>query len=531
MGTTTAQPKDMTREQLLDRVAELEEQKRLLENRIDNLLKQLYGKRSEKYLPLSADALQPSLFGDELTPEEKAVIEAETEEAGKEIEKSVKPRKKPVRRELDLTGLPVHETHVYPEGTTNQDGILKDGYIEIGTEVTKRLRKVPAKVYVDSIVRHKVIRVGADAGDGPSEDEKTTVLIAPLPPAPIEKGMADESILADIIISKFLYHLPFYRQIEQFRECGLRIPNSTIVGWFEIAVDQLRYLYTLLRQRVMSSQYIHVDESTVPIIDNEKHKARKGYLWCVVDGIDKDVFFFNDRGSRSKEAARKLLGSYRGVFQSDGYEAYDQFCNKPGVRGAACWAHARRYWVNALKEDEKTASQMIALIAKLYKVEKEADELGLDSDGRKEKRRKESYPVIRLIEKWCLDTYPKVLEKSLVGKAIAYTYGLLERLSIYVNDGRIDIDNNAAENAIRPLALGRKNWLFCGNDAAADRAAIVYSLISTCRNANVDPRQWLEHALLEIPQRKKAGLSLDELLPREYAKRPGVKPWNIPDKE
>ena len=521
----------MTREQLLDRVEELEERNKRLENRIDWLEKQLFGSRSEKRLPLTPDALQPSLFGDELTPEEQAAITAETEKAGKEIEKSVKPRSKPVRRELDLTGLPVHETHVYPEGTVNQDGTLKEGYVEIGTEVTQRIRKVPAKVYVDSIIRHKVIRVGTGIGDETADDDKTTVLIAPLPPAPIEKGMADESILADIIISKYLYHLPFYRQIEQFRECGLRIPNSTIMGWFEVAVDQLRYLYMLLRQRVMSSQYIHVDESTVPIIDNEKHKARKGYLWCVVDGIDKNVFFFNDRGSRSKETARKLLGSYRGVFQSDGYEAYDQFCNKQGVQGAACWAHARRYWVNAYKEDEKLASQMIALIARLYKVEKEADELGLTTVERKEKRRKESYPVIRLIEKWCLDTYPKVLEKSLVGKAIAYTYGLLERLSIYINDGRIDIDNNAAENAIRQLALGRKNWLFCGNDAAADRAAIVYSLISTCRNANVDPRQWLEHVLLEIPLRRKAGQPLDDLLPREYGKRPGVKTWKISDIE
>ena len=521
----------MTREQLLDKVAELEERNRRLENRIDWLENQLFGSRSEKRLPLTPDALQPSLFGDELSPEEKAVIEAETEKAGKEIEKSVKPKNKPVRRELDITGLPVREKHIYPEGTTNPDGRLKEGYVEIGTEITNRLRKIPAQVYVVSIVRHKVARKGEGRETEADGVEKTEVLIAPLPPAPIEKGMADESVLADVIISKFFYHLPFYRQIEQFRECGLRVPNSTIEGWFEVAVDHLRFLYMLLRQRVMSSQYIHVDESTVPIIDNEKHKARKGYLWCVVDGMDHDVFFFNDRGSRSKEAARKLLGSYRGVFQSDGYEAYDQFCGKEGVQGAACWAHARRYWVNALKEDEKAASQMIALIAKLYKVEKEADEAGLGFDERKKKRQEEAYPVIRLIEKWCLDTYPKVLEKSLVGKAISYTYSLLERLSVYVNDGRIDIDNNAAENAIRPLALGRKNWLFCGNDAAADRAAIVYSLISTCRNANVDPRQWLEHVLLEIPQRRKAGLPLDDLLPREYAKRPGVKTWSIPDRD
>lgn len=244
------------------------------------------------------------------------------------------------------------------------------------------------------------------------------------------------------IISKYIDHLPFHRQINRFRECGLRVPASTMTRWYEESVESLHLLYKLLRQQVMASEYIQVDESTIPVIDNDKHKTRKGYEWCVRDGITGATFFWYDRGSRSKKTAKELLGGYHGVFQSDCYEAYDQFCGVNGVLGAACWAHARRKFVDALKENWTLATQAIVMIGKLYAVEKEADEAGLTVYQRGVLRREKAYPVIRLIEKWCVDTYSKVLEKSLLGKAIAYTYSLLERLSVYVTDGRINIDNN-----------------------------------------------------------------------------------------
>ncbi|MBD5296151.1 MAG: IS66 family transposase [Bacteroides sp.] len=169
------------------------------------------------------------------------------------------------------------------------------------------------------------------------------------------------------------------------------------------------------------------------------------------------------------------------------------------------------------------------MIDKLYEVKRKADEAGMSVDQRRELRQKEAYPVIQLIERWCVNTHTEVLESSLLGKAIAYTYYLMDRLAVYVNDGHINIDNNLIGNAIRPLALGRKNWLFSGNDASAYRAAIVYSLIASYRAADVDPRQWLEHVLIEIPSRRKTGQSMEDLLPSEYTKRYDIKPWNLPD--
>lgn len=179
----------------------------------------------------------------------------------------------------------------------------------------------------------------------------------------------------------------------------------------------------------------------------------------------------------------------------------------------------RSKFVEALDTDKRLATEAIVYISKLYKVESEADEAKLTAEQRKEKRVKESYPVILVFEKWMKDTYPMVLPKSRIGKAIEYAFTLLPRLSRYVKDGRISIDNNPVERAIRPLALGRKNWLFCGNDASAYRAAIVYSLIGTCKNAGIEPSVWMEDVLKQIPYYLRDGRDLSELLPRAWASR------------
>ena len=519
---------DARKKSLEAQVGQLKQEMTKLKQQLDYWQKRFYGRMSEKkHLPL--DPNQLSLFTPEelaqMSPEERQELEAEAQRQEETITKTVTVRNQPKRKSLDTTGLTVVEKHLYPEGTTDAGGTLLESYVEIGTETSDRLEMVVPKLYVERTVRHKVI-AREEMGKNP---EERTIHVAPLPQTPIEHGIPGASVLAEIILGKFLYHLPFYRQINRFREFGLRLSASTVGDWYEKSVESLNILYKLLRKRVMASEYIQVDESVVPVIDNEKHRARKGYEWCVRDGLTGSLFFWYDRGSRSKKTAKELLGGYRGTFQSDGYEAYDQFCGVNGVVGAACWAHARRKFVDALKENQKPATQAIVMIGKLYEVERKADEAGMDAGQRKELRQEEAYPVIRLMEKWCEDTYATVLESSLLGKAIAYTYSLIDRLSVYVNDGRVNIDNNLIENAIRPLALGRKNWLFCGNDASAYRAAIVYSLLATCRAADIDPRQWLENVLVEIPARKKSGLPMDDLLPMEYAKRPDVRKWNLPD--
>lgn len=373
-----------------------------------------------------------------------------------------------------------------------------------------------ARVFINSTVRHKVI-LKSDIEDKQPEDRK--ILIADLLLLPVPRCLAGASVLTDIVIGKFMYHLPFYRQIQQYKEAGISISDSTMGDWYEAAVERLKLLYDILRKQILQSEYIHVDESTVPVIDNEKHKTRKGYEWCVLGGLSGDVMFYYDRGSRAAGVARELLGSYKGNVQTDGYAAYDQFEEKSGITLHGCWAHLRRKFVEALETDKRHATVAIVYISKLYKVESEADEAKLTVEQRKEKRVKESYPVILVFEKWMKDTYPTVLPKSRIGQAIEYAYTLLPIPSRYVNDGRISIYNNPVERAIRPLDLGRRNWLFCDNDASAYRAAIVYSLIDTCKNAGIEPRVWMEDVLKQIPYYLRGGRDLAELLPRAWASR------------
>ena len=479
------------------------------------LRRKVFGKMSEKNLPLDPDQLL--LFEQEhLTDEERARLDKEVEAAEQQMTKTITVKVKPSRRDLDTTGLPTEVIDIYPDGTTDENGKLKDEYVEIGTDESSRLEHIAAKTYIKKTVIHKVM-LKSDSNNKTPEDRR--IICARLPLAPVNRCMAGASVLADIIIGKFMYHLPFYRQIQQYKESGITISDSTMEGWYEAAVEKLKLLYDILRQHILQSEYIQIDESVLPVIDSEKHKARKGYEWCVRDAIRGAVMFYYDRGSRGGKVAREILGAYKGAVQCDGYDAYDQFEKNDNITVYGCWAHARRKFVDALNENNRLATEALCFIRKIYKVESDANKAGLNADERKEQRLKISYPTIRLFETWMKETYLKVLPNSKMGDAIEYTYSLLPRLSRYVNDGRINIDNNLIENAIRPLALGRKNYLFCGNDASAYRAAIVYSLISTCKAADVDPRTWMEDVLRKIPYYQRDQRDLAELLPFNWKNR------------
>lgn len=479
------------------------------------LRRKVFGKMSEKNLPLDPDQLL--LFEQEhLTDEERARLDKEVEAAEQQMTKTITVKVKPSRRDLDTTGLPTEVIDIYPDGTTDENGKLKDEYVEIGTDESSRLEHIAAKTYIKKTVIHKVM-LKSDSNNKTPEDRR--IICARLPLAPVNRCMAGASVLTDIIIGKFMYHLPFYRQIQQYKESGITISDSTMGGWYEAAVEKLKLLYDILRQHILQSEYIQIDESVLPVIDSEKHKARKGYEWCVRDAIRGAVMFYYDRGSRGGKVAREILGAYKGAVQCDGYDAYDQFEKNDNITVYGCWAHARRKFVDALNENNRLATEALCFIRKIYKVESDADKAGLNADERKEQRLKISYPTIRLFETWMKETYLKVLPNSKMGDAIEYTYSLLPRLSRYVNDGRINIDNNLIENAIRPLALGRKNYLFCGNDASAYRAAIVYSLISTCKAADVDPRTWMEDVLRKIPYYQRDQRDLAELLPFNWKNR------------
>ena len=462
-----------------------------LQQVMETYRKALYGKKSEKHLPIDPSELEPTLFDVPIAEDEQKALDEEVkkmeEEQGKVIE--VKAHRREVRKPV-YKDLPIEETHLYPEDINLEE------YVEIGVEHTDTLAIQPAKMYIKRIVRHKFVLKSSLQIKSP---DKSTFLLAPLPEVLLPKCMASESLLADILIDKYVYHLLFYRVIQKYKELGVSISDSTLGSWFTSVCRKLEPLYNKHREQVLASDYIQVDESTLPVIDNEKHRAVKGYVWTIRNALNGDVYFHYDRGSRSGDTARRLIGGYRGTLQTDGYEVYHIFENSPGKQLLGCWAHVRRKFVEALDEDKRHASEALVYIGKLYALEKEMSDAYLSPHEVCLRRQKEAYPIIQAFEQWLLSVSTHVLPKSRIGKAISYTYVLLPRLSRYVNDGRYRMDNNGIENAIRPLAVGRKNYLFCGNHDAAIRAAIVYSFFGSCKAHGIDPRAWLEDVMRRLP--------------------------------
>lgn len=495
-----------------DQIKEKEEQIRKLTDQLAWYRHKFWKPASEKYIPRDPNQRVIDFEGlDVLPQEEEAIKEAQTEIISYERKKPDREKKQPVR-------LPLPEDLRREEEIIEPEEIDQD-WARIGEEVTEVLEYKPGELYVRRIIRPKYARkpgieVNHPADDNPKEGH---IRIAALPALPLPRANAGASLLAELLMGKYLFHLPFHRQLAIFRLAGFSPPASTVNGWFQGAGDLLRALYYRLREIVLSSDYIQVDESTVPVINDEKHRAVKAYMWMVRSVMENLVFFHYDQGSRAQKVVVELLKDFQGAVQSDGYQAYTIYENKKGVLLLACWAHARRKFSEALKEDKDGAEYALGQISLLYKVETMADDQNLDYTQRAELRKRLAYPILCAFEKWIVGYYPKVFSKGRMGKALSYTYGLFHRLSRYHLDGRYKPDNNLAENALRDLSLGRKNFMFCGNHESAENAAIMYSLLGCCKTCGINPREWLTDVLTKIPEyNNNYSLDLADLLPHNW---------------
>ena len=494
-------------------VTKLESHISKLEYELTWLRKKLFGKMSERFINSDPDSRQLDIFGEQLSDNEREELERAATQEQELITRTVTANKpRTPRKDISFEGLRVEETTIEPEGINFEE------YVCIGAEETNRLAYKPAEFFVKRTIRKKYALKNQLTELEDEREKRPSVVIAPLPDSPIHKCMADTTLLTEIIIQKYLYHLPFHRQIARFGDLGVRISSSTVGDWFSQSCELLRPLYDHLRRRVLSTDYIQVDESTLPVIDNEKRRAVKGYLWVVRNPDNGEVFFHYDRGSRSEKTALVLLHGFNGAIQSDGYQVYNRFEALDGKLMLGCWAHARRKFDEALAENKKLATEALLQIQSLYAVEREADETGATPEQRKELRRTKAYPILVTFEKWLYDNYKALLPQSRTAKAISYTYSLFPKLSRYHLDGRYRIDNNLVENAIRPLAIGRKNYLFCGNGEAAIRAAVMYSLLGSCKAAGVNPTEWLEDVISRIYSYSNGKGNLEELLPRLWRK-------------
>ena len=303
-----------------------------------------------------------------------------------------------------------------------------------------------------------------------------------------------------------------------FHHLGVKIPSNTLSGWFKPTCELLTPLYKILKEEVLNTYYIQVDETTLPVINKESHYAKKEYLWMVRSVIKKLVFFHYDDGSRSGGTAYSLLKSFEGYLQNDGYGGYNVFKENDQVCLIACMAHIRRRYEIALDENKSLTEYALNQIQKLCQIERMADEQNLSYEQRYKKRNELARPIMLSFEKWMEKTYPSVLPKNRMGEAISYSYSLWPRMKNYLKDGRLKIDNNLAENALRPIALSRKNFMFCGNHEAAQNTAVICSLLASCKESGVNPREWLKDIIEKMPYYQKPGNenNLRALLPNNW---------------
>ena len=470
--------------------------------------------QSEKYIPQDPNQRKIDFDGLDVLPEETQTIkQAEKEIVTYERNKPEKPKNKPVRAPLpDYLRREVEV--IEPEG-------INEDYVRIGEEVTEILEHKPGELYVRRIER-QVYALKKDAlkiAEENKQENIESIKTASLPMLPLPRSNAGPSLLAELFTGKYVYHLPFHRQITMLKQQGLTIPASTVTNWFMGGSDLLRALYFRLKDIVLESDYIQVDESTVPVVDNKKHRTVKSYLWMVRSVMEDLVFFHYDKGSRAQKVVINLLRNYQGAVQTDGYEAYSIYEHKKGVLLLGCWAHARRKFTEAMKEDKAGAEYALQQIGMLYKVEDMATDQNMDYKQRAALRARLAYPILTAFEKWITSYYQKAIPKGRMSRALSYTYSIFHRLSRYHLDGRYKMDNNLVENSIRPLALGRKNYMFCGNHDAAENAAVMYSLLGCCKLHDVDPREWLKDVFTKIATyNSDYSLDLADLLPQNWKK-------------
>lgn len=451
----------------------------------------IFGSKRERFIPAENPG-QKSLFEVEAVKEPEQPQETITYTRKK---KQDKEKQQPLR-----TPLPEHLPH---KREVIEPKDLPKGAKKIGESISRFLEYTPAELYVRVIVRPKFVVPQTNLEESP-------VIIAELPAMPIPKSNAGAGLLSHLLVSKYVDHLPFFRQKKIFKRQGIELAESTMNGWFNKSTQLLEYLYEAAKKKLLQADYLMADETPIPVLTKDKPGAtHKGYLWVYYNPLDKLVIF-DYRKTRSREGPNEILVDYKGHLQTDGYAGYDNLKSKSIIL-LACMAHARRYFDKAKGNDPERAEKALSMFQVLYDIERDAREQELDANQVKAIRQEKSIPILNKMEEWMKQEIYHVAPQSAIGKAFAYNLKLWPRLVRYTEDGRLHIDNNLIENSIRPVALGRKNYLFAGSHDAAKKTAIMYSLMAMCKINEVEPFHWLKSTLEKLPEY--SAKNLHELLP------------------
>ena len=502
------------------RIAELEQQNAQQSSRIVTLQEQLnlalarrFAARSEK---LSPDQIR--LFDE---AEAEALLHPEATQADEDdgVDVPAHRRRRGKRQPLPESLPRVEIRHELPEDERccPHDGrTLK----AIGAVTSEQLDIVPATIQV---LRHVRVQYACDCGQ--------CIRTAPLPPQPIPKSNASPGLLAHITVSKYQDALPLYRQETILQRVGVDIPRSTLSQWMVKAGTLVQPLINLLRDQLLAYDVLQMDETTVQVLKEAGRKAQStSYLWVQRGGPpERPIILFDYDPSRGQAVPLNLLAGFQGYLQTDGYDGYNAVVSANDLTHVGCWAHARRRFHEAVQsQGRKTkgskgksnasgggkAQQGLALIQKLYQVERLAKDRS--PEERQALRQEKAALILEQLHTWLLKSLPEVPPKTAIGKALAYLGNEWDKLQVYLQDGRLQIDNNLAENAIRPFVVGRKNFLFSDSVGGVKASANLYSLIETAKANGLEPYAYLRKVYTELPKAQSVA-DIEALLPHRMS--------------
>lgn len=467
-----------------------------LKDELDQLKRLIFGSKHERFIPtVSPDQLAldiPIQQKEQSGPLLLQTIQYQRKKMSKPDTEKVQ-----TGRMLLPASLPREQVIIEPKEDVT-------GWIKIGEEKTEELERIPGKLFVRQYIRPKYI--------DPSSER---IVIGELPVRPIDKGIAGPGLLAQIVIDKYVDHLPVYRQVQRFEREGMKLPISTLADWIGGTCTLLEPLYEVHRKQVLSNDYLQADETPIKVLDKaKKGTTHRGYHWVYYAPLCRLVLF-DYREGRGREGPKECLHDFSGYLQTDGYAVYEDFDKRSNITLLHCMAHARRMFDQALDNDKPRAEYVLMEMQKLYALEQMGRDKSLSLEELHTLRQEQAVPVLENLKAWMMDVYRQVLPQSTIGKAIGYSLKRWDKLCLYTTDARLQIDNNLVENAIRPVAIGRKNYLFAGSHNGARRAAMLYSFLGTCKINNISPFEWLRDILSRIPSHSVN--KLEELLPNNWA--------------
>jgi transposase len=498
--------KDVSKKQLLaalrqrdQQIEELEKENALLRQKVDLLIRKVFGASSEKLDPSQLDLF---LLQAENAPG-KAPASSALEEADPQ-----RSHHRPSPKEKHLPeNLPVIEEMIDPEEVKE----APDQWRCIGSEVSEQLDYEPARFLKRRLVRRKYVS---------RQNPEDAPVIAGLPPRLQERSIPAAGLLAQIIVSKYVDHLPLYRQ-EQIYWTRHRVwlPRQSQARWVGMVADWFQPIYHAIRSGVMAGGYVQVDETPVRYLEPGHGQTKTGYFWASSRPGGDVVYQWET--SRAATCLDKVLPvDFKGTVQCDGYTAYASYARrKKHIQLAACWAHARRKFYEARDQDPLIVHWLLRQIRHLYRIERKLRTVKSGPRLRAAIRAHQSRPIYARLHRVLtrLKIRRRYLPRSRMGQAIDYTLNLWPLLGVYLDDGRIEIDQNLVENAIRPTALGKKNWLFIGDAEAGERSAILYTIVESCRRRGIDPYAYLRHVLTRLPH--STNWQIKDLTPEAWSRQ------------